>query len=312
MPLHLQHRPQNLSELYGNESLKDSLQSVLQREDRPRAFMFTGPSGCGKTTLARIVAQEIGCNMDDTVGDYHEKNVSDARGIDDAREMIRKMHYMPSSGKMKVYCLDEVQGATAAFQESILKALEDTPKHVTFILCTTDPQKLKKTIRTRCAQYEVRPLPGPMMTDLLWSVLEKEFGTDYANVPDEIVRELVNVADGCPRQVLVILDQVIDIPDFDKMLEAIKRTKISETNLKDLMDKLLGKAPWPKVAEVLKAMDQAGEEWESLRRGVRAWCTTLMLNKGLEQAAKISHHFQEPLFNDPKDGFILYCWKCLL
>jgi DNA polymerase III gamma/tau subunit len=308
MPLHLTHRPNNLDEFFGNESLKESIASILARQDRPRAFLLTGPSGCGKTTLARIISKEINCSDPD----YSERNVSDTRGIDDARKMIQDMLYMPREGDVKVYCLDEVQGATAAFQESILKALEDTPKHVTFILCTTDPQKLKKTIKTRCSQFEVRPLPGPMMTDFIGSILDKEFGQERAIFPDEFFSAIVEAADGCPRQALVILDQVIDLQDFDKMIEAIKRTRPSEASLKELMNKLLSKAPWPKVAEVLKAMDQAGEEWESLRLGVLAWAYSVMLNKGQEQAAKILHHFQEPLFHDGKYLFALYCWKCLL
>jgi DNA polymerase III subunit gamma/tau len=313
MPLHLTYRPNNLEEFYGNDSLKESLQSILHRNDKFRAYLLTGPSGCGKTTLARIIAKEYGCDMEH---DYHELNISQIGGKDESGRIQQEMLLMPRLGDIKTYCLDECQSASEAFKSGILKALEDTPKHVLFIICTTDPERLKirgkPTIHTRCAQYEVHPLPGPVMSDFLLSVIKREFGEEYTNIPDDVIQELVNVSEGCPRQALVILDQVIDIPDYTMMIDAIKRTKIGEVSLKDLMDKLIGKAPWNKVAEIIKTMDQAGEEWESLRRGVRTWCTNLMLNKGSEQAAKISHHFQEPLFNDPKDGFVLYCWKCLL
>ena len=298
MPLHLQYRPQNLSEFYGNESLKASLQSILARQDRPRAFLFTGPSGCGKTTLARIVAKEIGCHE----LDYSERNVSDARGIDDARKMINEMWYMPAHGKMKVYCLDECQGATPAFQESILKALEDTPSHVTFILCTTDPQKLKKTIKTRCSEFQVQPLPGPIMSEFLSDVLHKEFGEATEQLPTDLIPEIIQVADGCPRQALTVLDQVIDISDAVQMIDAVRRSKVGEASLKEFMDCLFKCPPWNKTAKVIEAMAEAGIEWETARRSVREWAAKVLLSKGEFQAARIIHFF-DGMFYD-KAGFV--------
>lgn len=287
MPLHLQYRPQTLEEFYGNETLKTSLQSILARQDRPRAFLFTGPSGCGKTTLARIVAKEIGCHE----LDYSERNVSDARGIDDARRMISEMWYMPAHGEMKVYCLDECQGATPAFQESLLKALEDTPLHVTFLLCTTDPQKLKRTIKTRCSEFQVQPLPGPVMSELLADVLRKEFGESAQQLPSSLIPEIVQVADGCPRQALTVLDQVIDIPDAVLMIEAVRRSKVGETDLRELMDCLFKCPPWSRTSKVLEAMADSGVDWETVRRSVREWAAKVLLSKGEIQAAKIIHFF---------------------
>ena len=155
MPLHIDYRPADFDEILGNEETIKSIKSILARdEDRPHAWMFVGPSGCGKTTLARIVSAALGCppKINKAANlDFQEINTSDMRGIDTAREILKTMNFAPvnTASKCRVYILDECHQATKDFQNSLLKALEDTPDHVYFLLCTTDPSKLLKTIKNR-------------------------------------------------------------------------------------------------------------------------------------------------------------------
>ena len=153
MSLSRKYRPQSLDEIYGNKAVVKSLGSVLNKKEVPPAFLFTGNSGCGKTSLARIAATQLGC----TGHDFKEVDSADFRGIDTIRGIRRQMRLKSMSG-IRVWLLDECHKMSGDAQSALLKALEDPPSHVYFMLATTDPQKLLKTIRNRCVHFEVQPL----------------------------------------------------------------------------------------------------------------------------------------------------------
>lgn len=301
MPLHLDYRPQNLDEFYGNDSLKASLKSILNRKDRPRAFMFTGPSGCGKTTLARIVAAAYGCNMDFA---YNELNIAQIGGKDESGRIQREMHYAPRDGKVTCYCLDECQDASPSFQAGILKALEDTPKHVLFILCTTDPQRLKKTIHTRCSRFEVKSLPDKIMYQFISNILVKE---ELKNYPTEPIAEIVKASEGIPRQALVILDQVIDLSDMDSVMASIGRFTVAEAQFIELCRGLLEKN-WGKCRTQFLAMDEKANI-EGLRQGILTYMRKVLLgNRPDFQAYYIIRAFEKPFYDSNLAGMVAATW----
>jgi len=197
-PLHIKYRPQTFDELIGNETTIESLKSILQREKGEiRSFLFTGPSGCGKTTIARIMANELKCSD----RDLQEYNSSNTRGIDTIREIANNCRYSPLNGKVKIYLLDEIHKATNDAQNALLKLLEDTPNHVRFILCTTDPEKLLKTIKTRCSTFVVSSLQRAKIMKLLKWVCEEE----KCDISQKVIQKIAECADGSPRQSLVLL-----------------------------------------------------------------------------------------------------------
>ena len=250
MPLHIDYRPKTLEEVVGNDSVKDSLRSLFKRkEDIPHSFMFLGPSGCGKTTFARIIADKLEC----ADSDFFEYNAANVRGIDTIREIDMNCRYAPLEGKIKVYLLDECAKLTGDAQNALLKLLEDTPKHVFFVLCTTDPDKVIKTIHTRCTTYQVKPL-SPIQMDLLlrWVLKSEELEDTY---PKEIIKEIVKASDGCPRQALVLLDSVIDITDEKKALEAISSYSLGTFPTIDLCRAIMDKAStqkWNRIKEMIR------------------------------------------------------------
>lgn len=278
--LHIDYRPQSLKEIIGNESTILKLETQLTKEDRPHVYLFHGNRGCGKTTLARICAGIVGCNPHDVV----EVDVGTNRGIDSAKELKSNSMYSPMFGKTKVYILDEVHQGTPAYFNALLKTLEDTPKHVYFFLCTTDPQKVLGTVKSRCSQYAVEPLTQKEIVKLLEWVIAEE-GAEFEKSE---LKRISEVCEGIPREALIILDQVIDLKPADR-LKAIESTKERENQLIDLCRALLEGKKWKVVAGILKGLKA---EPESIRHGVLGYMNSVLLG-GDETAALIMEEFRE-------------------
>ena len=170
MSLFNKYRPTSFDEIKGNKQIISSLPELLQKDDRPHSFLIHGPTGCGKTTIGRIIANELGC-----VGsDFREVDSADFRGIDTIREIRKNSLFKPLEGKVRVWLIDECNKLTNDAQNALLKILEDSPPHVYFVLCTTDPQKLIPAIKGRCAQYQVAPLLERELFGLLRKIARDE------------------------------------------------------------------------------------------------------------------------------------------
>lgn len=302
MTLAIDYRPKTLDEIIGNVIVIESLKSIFSREsDFPHAMLFQGPSGCGKTTLARIVKDMLGCKGSDFV----EINASNNRGIETARQIVDNMKYRPmvSDSKCRVYLLDEVHQVTGDAANAFLKALEEPPSHVYFLLCTTDPAKLLKTIRNRCTTFEVQSLNNNLIIELIQWVLKCE---EIKDIQDNVIQQIAEVVDGCPRQALVILDQIIDMP-IDKMSFAIQDFRVADRNTADLCKALLGKQSWGRITPILKRMDLSNPE--NVRLGVIGWMAAEVMKGDNPQAGLIYEDFKEPFYNTGKNGLIMACYK---
>ena len=299
-PLHIDLRPSSLNDIYGNDSIKTSLESIFSRKkDFPHAYLFTGPSGCGKTTFGRIIASLLQCGEDD----LSEYNVANMRGIDTVREIDQYCRYAPSSGKVKVYILDEIHRVTIDFMNALLKLLEDAPSHVYFILATTEPEKLLPTIHTRCSTYQVKPLLNTTMKQFLSDIVIGEGINDF---PVKVIDKIIQASEGSPRQALVILDQVIDIVDEDAALNAISSFIPEDIReLKEVYQILLEKSSpdkWDRIRATIKAIDL---EPEKVRRATLGYFSAVLLNsKGNDKAAEILGCFIDTWFHTGKSGMI--------
>ena len=281
MPFHIDYRPKTLDEVVGNEGVKESLKAVFEQEDKPHASLFIGPSGCGKTTLARIIAKMIGCAPED----IQEYNSSNTRGIDSIREIAQNSIYAPMSGKVKVYLLDEVHRMTKDAQNALLKLLEDTPKHVYFLLCTTDPEMLIKAIKTRCMTFEVKQLAAPQLTALVERTL-KDCG-ELENFSKKVIKTIVKVADGCPRQAMILLDQVYNILDEDAAVEALNSAvAAAEVASIELCRILLETRTnrWDDIRFILKGIQ---EEPEKLRYGILGYLDAVLMSDNCKDPQRV-------------------------
>jgi len=302
MPLHLDYRPADFDEVVGNAETVKSIQAILGREgkDWPHAWMFTGPKGCGKTTLARIVTGKLGCK--ETSQDFNELDIAQLTGIDTARQIRTAMRYKPVESGCRVWLLDEVHRSSKAFQDGMLKALEDTPGHVYFLLCTTDPKKLLPTLRSRCTPFEVGTLSDREMARLINEVAEPE----GVELTEPALNALIENAAGTPREALVMLDKVMDLTP-EEMVQTIQRGLVDEKQIIDLCRSLIKKEGWPATAQILKGLKN--EDPENVRLAVNGYMTSVMLNgKQLNsQALRVLHCFREPNHYNGRAGLVLAC-----
>lgn len=186
------YRPRTFHEIIGNEQTKKALAGWMELgEKRSKALLLTGPSGCSKTTIGRILATGLNCDQGDTVNPclecescleamngtamhITEYNMSALSKKDDADEIVTSMYNSSFTGRNNVYLYDEIQSMTSSAQNLILKILEDPPPNTYVIMMTTNPEKILKTVKTRCEQYEVK-LPGlNEIKQLLGAVVSKE------------------------------------------------------------------------------------------------------------------------------------------
>jgi DNA polymerase-3 subunit gamma/tau len=308
MPLQNDYRPQDLATIFGNESIVKSLEVVLHRENRPQTYLLCGPSGCGKTTLARIIAKELGCGTMDKL----ELNISNMRGIDTARTIIDNCRFQPLYGLNRVIILNEVHKSTNEFQNAMLEILEEPGPNNYFILCTTEPDKLLKTIKTRATTYQVSSLSRPEMTRLINWVLEYEGKI----LSERVINGILHAADGCPRQSLKLLDQIIDIDDETSQLQVLTTISTDEITVLDLCRAISsresGATRWVKLSILLKGIE--GEP-ESIRRAILGYLSNWLLKcKGDEgkKVALLMAEFSNNYYDSGKAGLITSCYLSTL
>lgn len=304
MPLQHTYRPDNLDKMFGNEATIESVRALLAREEgKPHAFMFYGPSGCGKTTIARIIATALGC----TSAGVLEYDVANTRGIDTIREIILSSKFSPLVGDVKVYILDECHKLTNDAQNALLKLLEDAPEHSYFILCTTDPEKVIKTIHTRCHTLPLKPLNIPTMVLLLKDIVTRDGAPDF---PETILREIAKSCAGLPRKAVVLLDTVIDMDSEETALKAIESFTFDDTKVKDICQLLVSKTgdKWSQMAALIKKFD--GEP-EDARYAIMGYLQAVLLNNGEKRIAEMMELFTETFFYTKKPGLSLALyWAC--
>ena len=299
--LHLKYRPSDFSEVIGNEGTVASLKAILARptKDRPRAFLFSGPSGCGKTTLARLLAESVGCSA----RDFQEVDSAQYRGIDGVRDMRQIMKLAPMNGKVRAFLLDEVHQLSKDAQSGLLKSLEDTPEHVIMILATTDPDKLLPTIRNRCHSFTVQALTEKQLIGLMTSVLKAEKG----EMSQKVLQQIATDAMGSARASLVMLDKVRGL-DEKTALTLAKAEAIRQNETIELCRMLMKKGTtWKDVAAWLKATQQDPEQ---IRRMVLGYCSVALLSD-TPQAWVVLDAFRSPYYDNGKAGLIMSCYEVL-
>lgn len=301
MSLYQKHRPTSFDMVLGskNQATIKSIRAVIEGGSPPHSFLLKGPHGCGKTTMGRLIANELGC-VDD---DFREIDSADFRGIDSIREIRRVMHFKPLHGERRAWLLDEVHKTSGDAQSALLKGLEDPPPHCYFILCTTDPEKLLPTIRSRCAIYEVHRLTDDDMMKLLRRIAQKE----GVQLTRSVLESIVDGAKGHPRDAIQILQQVSSSPETAAAL--IEGRNILESKVLDLYQALIRGTGWKSVRSVLSELKATGEDAEGVRRYVLACCSNALLQDANDRAGIIMEQFLLPFYDVGFPGLVFACYS---
>ena len=270
--LYEKYRPSDLDEVFGCKEALGPMKAILKRErkDIPHAFLFHGPAGCGKTTLGRILARNLGCEGTD----FQEINSSNFRGIDSIRELIKASQYRPNKSPCRVWLIDEVHGWSKDAMDASLKLLEDTPKHVYFILCTTDIKKLSTALKSRCTQFEVKPFDSEKLVKLMRAIMEQE-GKEIA---EEVLEHIALEACGSARAALVVLDAIMDLKPEEQMKAATFNMVTENEAL--VICKALCKKQKPSWKEMAELLIPIKGEPETIRRSILGYFSGFMLNFG--------------------------------
>ncbi len=222
-------RPQSFQELVGQDHISTTLLNAIRHNRLPQALLFTGVRGTGKTSTARIVAKSLRCPNAIAAGDAVPCNqcptctdISEGRsldvieidgasnnGVDAVRELRETVGYMPSSGRYKVYIIDEVHMLSTSAFNALLKTLEEPPPHVVFIMATTEVQKIPNTILSRCQRFDFRRIPSRQIA----THLEKISAAENVKFETEALWLIARQGDGSLRDSQSLLDQVITFCD---------------------------------------------------------------------------------------------------
>ncbi len=217
----LRYRPQTFEELFDQEHVKRTLTNAIERNRLAHAYLFAGPRGVGKTTTARILAKSLNCEQGPTSRpcntcsacldikstrslDVLEIDGASNRGIDQIRDLRENIRYLPTSGRYRIYIIDEVHMLTTEAFNALLKTLEEPPRHVIFIFATTEPHKVPATILSRCQRFDFRRIPPGVINKRLKMIVEME----KLEVDDAALSLISEIADGGLRDAESILEQI--------------------------------------------------------------------------------------------------------
>ena len=215
-------RPQTFEEVVGQDEVVRALKNAISTGKIGHAYLFSGPRGTGKTTLARILAKSLNCVNGPTANpcnkcencveiregrsvDVIEIDGASNRKIDDVRNIREVVKFVPVKSRYKIYIIDEVHMLTDEAFNALLKTLEEPPSHVVFIFATTEPYKVKQTIRSRCQHFVLKPIS----TELIYQQLLKISKAEGFKITDSILLKVAKAGNGSMRDAESILDMVV-------------------------------------------------------------------------------------------------------
>ncbi len=291
-------RPATFQTLIGQEHITVALTNALDSGRLHSAYLFTGIRGTGKTSLARLLAKSLSCQQGVSskpclkcdacesiaLGEYVDLIEIDAASktkVEDTRELLENVHYMPSCGRFKIYLIDEVHMLSGHSFNALLKTLEEPPEHVKFIFATTDYKKIPDTVLSRCLHFKLKPFKQELLASAMMDIL-----TDESIIFEQAALTLLaKFAHGSMRDALSLLERAIttnkkiDLISVRKMLGVAEQEVLVEL-LSHIVQEKLGLA-----MGVVQTMYEDGLEFQLVLDNLLELLHVLALNKaGLQSS----------------------------
>ena len=252
--LYRKYRPKTFDDVCGQEIVTTTLKNAIKYNKLTHAYLFIGPRGTGKTSIAKIFAKTINCeNTDEGVScekcdickmsnnnenvDIIEMDAASNNGVDEVREIKNHVTFMPTFSKYKIYIIDEVHMLSPGAFNALLKTLEEPPKHVIFILATTEPQKVPLTIISRCQCFEFKSIPNNLIEERIKYVCKQE----KIKISDDAVKQISEDSNGGLRDAIGLLDQLNSYTNGNINLEDVLKIngRVSLDSFKELFDNMV-------------------------------------------------------------------------
>ena len=241
--LYRKYRPKDFSEVYGQDVVKKTIINEINNDKISHAYLFCGPRGTGKTSVAKLVAKLINCeNAHDGIAcnecesciqinnnsnlDVVEIDAASNNGVDEIRELKDKIKFLPTLSKYKVYIIDEVHMLSMGAFNALLKTLEEPPKHVIFILATTEVHKIPITIISRCQRFDFKKISSDKIYERLKYIASKE----NIKIEEDALKEISSLTDGGLRDAIGLLDKLISYTDEVITTDIVHTVNYTVTN----------------------------------------------------------------------------------
>lgn len=299
--LYRKYRSKTFDELYGQEAVVASLKNQVKNNEISHAYIFQGTRGTGKTSAAKILSRAVNCLhpvdgnpcnecenckriLNESVLDVVEMDAASNNGVDDIRDLKDKVIYPPQALKYKVYIIDEVHMLSKGAFNALLKILEEPPRHLIFILATTEIEKIPATILSRSQKFNFKRISVEDIESNLKRITELE----GKSCDEEVFTLIAKTADGAMRDALSVLDQLLTKnKDHIKLEDAMEVLGISSSDLLFSLSKAMIGRNMSESLNIIDEIYREGVDFNTLSSQILSHFRDILLVKTLSDPKKI-------------------------